>query len=90
MSNDAGHYVVIGLGHIGSRVVSLLHKLGRRVVVITDSTKELWLRAARDAGAQVILGGVLAGALFLAGCASSGDSGSAGSSSSQPSHQHHH
>ncbi|MFO0660053.1 MAG: NAD-binding protein [Polyangiaceae bacterium] len=56
VSNDAGHYVVIGLGHIGSRVVSLLHKLGRRVVVITDSTKELWLRAARDAGAQVILG----------------------------------
>jgi uncharacterized lipoprotein YajG len=31
---------------------------------------------------------VLAGALFLAGCASSGDSSNV--SPSQPSHQHHH
>jgi Trk K+ transport system NAD-binding subunit len=51
-----GHLIVIGLGHIGSRVVALLHRLGYRLVVITDTSKEIWLRTAKDAGAEVILG----------------------------------
>lgn len=56
MVDRGGHLIVIGLGHIGSRVVALLHRLGHRIVVITDSSKEIWLRTANDAGAEVILG----------------------------------
>lgn len=50
------HYVVCGLGIVGFRIVELLHRLGERVVVISQSAREEWLEATRGAGIEVITG----------------------------------
>jgi Trk K+ transport system NAD-binding subunit len=52
----AGHVVVGGLGRVGYRLVQLLCRLGERVVVISESARDDWLRLAREAGAAVITG----------------------------------
>ncbi|MFT3773117.1 MAG: NAD-binding protein [Minicystis sp.] len=51
-----GRFVVVGLGRIGRRVVSLLIQLGAEVVVVTARTRDDWLEDAREAGATVFLG----------------------------------
>ena len=49
-------FLVCGLGIVGYRVVELLHRLGERIVVVTESAREEWLEAARHAGVDVHLG----------------------------------
>jgi Trk K+ transport system NAD-binding subunit len=51
-----GHFIVCGMGHVGYRVVDLLRRLGEQVAIVTLPTREEWLRAAKEAGADVIIG----------------------------------
>jgi Trk K+ transport system NAD-binding subunit len=49
-------FVVVGLGRVGRRVVTLLRMLGAEVVAITARTRDDWLEDAEAAGATVLLG----------------------------------
>ncbi len=51
-----GHFVVCGMGHVGYRVVELLVRLGESVVVLTEESREEWIRDAEASGVRVILG----------------------------------
>jgi Trk K+ transport system NAD-binding subunit len=51
-----GRFVVVGLGRVGRRVVSLLRQLDAEVLVITARTRDDWLEDAREQGATVLLG----------------------------------
>lgn len=46
LSGLSDHIVVCGLGHVGSRILDLLARLGERCVVITRDTTEEWRTAA--------------------------------------------
>ncbi len=50
------HFIVCGLGTIGYRIMVLLHRLGERVVVVTQGGHEERLAAARDNGVEVLIG----------------------------------
>jgi len=50
------HFIVCGLGSIGYRIMVLLHRLGERVVVVTQGGHEERLAAARDNGVEVLIG----------------------------------
>ena len=52
----AGSIIVCGMGHCGYRIVELLRRLGEPVAVVTQATREAWIREARAGGAQVIVG----------------------------------
>ncbi|HEY3358747.1 MAG TPA: NAD-binding protein [Polyangia bacterium] len=62
----SGHVIVCGLGRVGYRLVTLLCRLGERVVVVSESAREDWLRLARDAGATVITGDARSAAVLEA------------------------
>lgn len=49
-------FLVCGFGIVGYRVVELLHRLGERVVVVTESAREEWREAARHAGVELHMG----------------------------------
>jgi len=53
---ESGHIIVCGMGDIGYRVVELLHRLGERVVVITQAARDERLQTAAAAGVRVLLG----------------------------------
>lgn len=48
--------LVCGMGHVGYRIVQLLRRLGEPVVVVTDTTREEWRRAAEAEGVRVVQG----------------------------------
>lgn len=52
----SGHFVVCGMGDIGFRVVELLHRLGEKVVAVTDRVLEERKQRAEAMGVRVILG----------------------------------
>jgi Trk K+ transport system NAD-binding subunit len=52
----SGHFVVCGMGDIGFRVVELLHRLGEKVVAVTDRALEERKQSAEAMGVRVILG----------------------------------
>lgn len=49
-------FVVVGLGHVGRRVVALLRRIDAEVVVITAPTRSDWLDDATRRGAGVMVG----------------------------------
>jgi voltage-gated potassium channel Kch len=49
-------FVVVGLGRVGRRVVTLLRMLGADVVVVTAKTRNDWLEDAEALGATVLVG----------------------------------
>lgn len=49
-------FIVCDMGVIGYRVVELLHRLGERVVVITERALEERLLTAEAKGVRVLLG----------------------------------
>ena len=51
-----GHCIVCGLGQVGFRVVRLLRRLGESVTVITENSREDFLREVTESGAKVITG----------------------------------
>jgi Trk K+ transport system NAD-binding subunit len=51
-----GHCIVCGMGAVGYRIVELLHRLGERVVVVTQHALDERLRTAEAFGVRVILG----------------------------------
>src|SRR5689334_12174920 len=52
----AGHFVVCGLGQVGTSVALLLRRLGESVTAVTLDPREEWLALVRSAGVQVVLG----------------------------------
>ncbi|HEX9941712.1 MAG TPA: NAD(P)-binding protein [Thermoanaerobaculia bacterium] len=52
----AGHCIVCGMGAVGYRIVELLHRLGERVVVITEQVLDERRQTAEALGVRVILG----------------------------------
>jgi Trk K+ transport system NAD-binding subunit len=63
---EIGHIIVCGMGDIGYRVVELLHRLGERVEVITESARDERFQAAATAGVPVHRGDARNEALLLA------------------------
>ncbi len=63
LSEFSDHVVVCGLGHVGSRILVLLARLGERCVVITRETTEEW-RAAAEVHFPVLQGDARDDALF--------------------------
>ncbi len=53
---ESGHIIVCGMGDIGYRVVELLHRLGERVVVITEKTRDERRQSAEAAGVKIHFG----------------------------------
>lgn len=51
-----GHFIVCGLGRVGYRVAEVLWRLGEKVVIITEPTREEWIRVARERGSEVLIG----------------------------------
>ncbi len=49
-----GPILVCGIGLIGFRVVELLHRLGERVIVVSEGGGDPWHRRARAAGIEMI------------------------------------
>ena len=52
----SGHFVVIGLGYVGTRVAAQLHELGYDVVAIDNSETARGARLIRDLGIPLIVG----------------------------------
>ncbi|HET9256347.1 MAG TPA: NAD-binding protein [Pseudonocardiaceae bacterium] len=52
----AGHVVVVGLGHVGTRVVAHLHDLGVPVVCVDSDAHARGVPLARQIGAPVVVG----------------------------------
>jgi Trk K+ transport system NAD-binding subunit len=52
----ANHIVVVGLGHVGTRVIRSLHEQGVDVVGIERDPRARGVQAARDLGIPVIIG----------------------------------
>jgi Trk K+ transport system NAD-binding subunit len=52
----AGHVVVVGLGHVGARVVSQLHDLGVPVVCVDSDMRARGVPLARQIGAPIVFG----------------------------------
>lgn len=51
-----GHVIVCGMGQVGYRIVTLLRRLGEPVAVITQATRNDWVRDARASGVEVLMG----------------------------------
>lgn len=51
-----GHYIVVGMGRVGYRIVDLLLRLGERVTVVTEDSREEWLRSVCARGVTPIRG----------------------------------
>lgn len=51
-----GHFIVCGFGIIGYRICEMLHRLGERVVVVTQGGHEERLAAARANGVEILIG----------------------------------
>lgn len=49
-------FLVCGFGVVGYRVVELLHRLGEKVVVVTEAAREEWREAAKHAGIEIHFG----------------------------------
>lgn len=64
VARDTGHFVVCGMGQVGYRVVGLFARLGQSVRVISLITRDDWVREARAAGVQVLVGDARDEALF--------------------------
>lgn len=52
----AGHFIVCGMGDVGYRIVELLHRLGERVVVITERARDERRQTAEACGVRILLG----------------------------------
>jgi Trk K+ transport system NAD-binding subunit len=52
----AGHVVVVGLGHVGARVVAQLHDLGVPVVCVDSDEHARGVPLARQIGAPIVFG----------------------------------
>lgn len=52
----AGHVVVVGLGHVGARVVAQLHDLGVPVVCVDSDQHARGVPLARQIGAPIVIG----------------------------------
>ncbi|MGH3764982.1 MAG: NAD-binding protein [Pseudonocardiaceae bacterium] len=52
----AGHVVVVGLGHVGARVVAQLHDLGVPVVCVDSDAHARGVPLARQIGAPIVFG----------------------------------
>ncbi|MGH3825081.1 MAG: NAD-binding protein [Pseudonocardiaceae bacterium] len=52
----AGHVVVVGLGHVGARVVAQLHDLGVPVVCVDSDVHARGVPLARQIGAPIVFG----------------------------------
>lgn len=52
----AGHVVVVGLGHVGARVVAQLHDLGVPVVCVDSDQHARGVPLARQIGAPIVFG----------------------------------
>jgi Trk K+ transport system NAD-binding subunit len=52
----AGHVVVVGLGHVGTRVVAHLHDLGVPVVCVDSDAHARGVPLARQIGAPIVVG----------------------------------
>ncbi len=52
------HFVVVGLGNVGSRVLEQLHNLGLPVVCVERSTEARGVRIARRLGVPIVFGDV--------------------------------
>ncbi len=60
-----GPFIVCGMGDIGYRVVELLHRLGERVVVVTEGALEERRQTAEAMGVRVLLGDARSERLLL-------------------------
>ncbi|MCX5724631.1 MAG: NAD-binding protein [Nitrospirae bacterium] len=61
----AGHFIVVGMGRVGYRVVDLLLRLGETVTVITDASREEWMHSVCERGATSIAGDARSGDRLL-------------------------
>lgn len=57
--------LLCGLGHVGFRVLTLLHELGEEVSVVTLGARSEWRRAAEAGGARILVGDARDLALLL-------------------------
>jgi len=60
-----GHFIVVGMGRVGYRVVDLLLRLGETVTVITDDSREEWLQSVSERGVMPIHGDARSGGRLL-------------------------
>ncbi len=68
-----GHAIVCGMGDVGYRIVELLHRLGEKVVVVTQEAQEERLAEAEARGIRVLRGDARNDRLLLeAGLATAG------------------
>lgn len=51
-----GHYIVCGFGIVGYRIAELLHRLGEKVVVISEQPRDEWRETAVSGGVLVLEG----------------------------------
>jgi Trk K+ transport system NAD-binding subunit len=50
------HFVICGLGHVGYRIVELLHQIGETFVVVTRDVRPEWREIVEERAARFIIG----------------------------------